>query len=88
MASYTAAQYVEQRRVTRLANAANARGVCVVCGQPQGVWPTGVRQITCGAVLCQRRWLNIRPVHKERGVLAGSDDGERDMGDLEMGVSL
>jgi hypothetical protein len=76
MGSYTAAQYAEQRRVSRLANEANALGVCVVCGQPQGVWPSGVRRITCGADWCYRRWLNFRPVRGQGSEKGDDDDGE------------
>ena len=62
MSSYTATQYAEQRRITQAGNRANATGLCVVCERrPLGVWPDGVRRITCGADECYRKWFRFRP---------------------------
>ena len=72
MSSYTAKQYDDQRRITLRIGRARADGLCVVCGlRPQGVWPTGVRRITCGADECYRKWLRVRP---ESPAEAGKED--------------
>ena len=55
--SYTAAQYRAQLKVTLAGNEANAAGTCVICGRPQGVWPSGARRITCGGEYCFMRWV-------------------------------
>ncbi len=55
--SYTSEQYRAQLRVTLAANAANATGTCVICGKPQGVWPSGVKRVTCGGEYCFLRWV-------------------------------
>lgn len=65
MASYTAAQYAAQRRVTARIARANAEGVCPICGQPQARWPNGQKRMTCGSERCYLRWL---PVRAERDV--------------------
>lgn len=78
---YTAAQYAAQERVMRIARAANAAGVCPICGQPQATWPDGVRRITCASQHCQERWLAIRPRQRPPAPQApqtdslASDDG-------------
>lgn len=62
MSSYTAAQYRDQQRVTRIGNRANATGLCAVCERrPLHVYPDGVIGITCGQDACYYRWLNFRP---------------------------
>lgn len=58
LASYTAQQYADQRRVRDLINKANRTGRCPQCGQPQGRWPDGAARVTCGAMRCYRAWLN------------------------------
>ena len=55
--TYTAKQYDAQLRVTLAANRANTAGVCVICGKPQAMWPSGVQRITCGSEYCFLRWV-------------------------------
>jgi hypothetical protein len=72
MSSYTAAQYREQLRITRIGNRANATGLCAVCERrPLKFYPDGVRGITCGADECYHKWLRFRP---EQPAMAGKDD--------------
>ena len=62
MSSYTAAQYTDQRRVTRIGNLANATGLCAVCEKrPMAFYPDGVRSMTCGDDACYHKWLRFRP---------------------------
>ena len=60
--AYTAAQYAAQNRVMSQIRLADLDGLCPICHvRPRGVWPDGVRRITCGAFDCYYRWLNVRP---------------------------
>jgi len=43
--------------------------------RPRGVWPDGVRRITCGAFDCYYRWLNVRPASEtHHSPIQNSDD--------------
>jgi hypothetical protein len=59
--AYTAAQYAAQERVMAQIRTAHVTGACPICGCPSGLWPDGVRHITCGRNDCLHRWLAIRP---------------------------
>lgn len=61
MASYTARQYDDQRRILAVIVAANTLRRCPCCQQPQGTWPDGTARITCGRDACYRKWLHVRP---------------------------
>jgi hypothetical protein len=59
--SYPARYYQMQDGVMRDVRWAGTTGLCPVCRvRPAGVWPTGVRRITCGADACFLRWLPVR----------------------------
>jgi len=65
--AYTAAQYAAQNRVMSQIRLADLDGLCPICHvRPRGVWPDGVRRITCGHPECFRRWLPVRSDHKEQ----------------------
>lgn len=65
--AYTAAQYAAQNRVMSQIRLADLDGLCPICHvRPRGVWPDGVRRITCGQPECFRRWLPVRSDHKEQ----------------------
>jgi hypothetical protein len=62
MASYTAKQYADQQRTTKLINWANSTGLCPHCKvRPRGVWADGVQMATCGRDECLHGWLRIHP---------------------------
>lgn len=58
--------YQEMRRIQNIIADANAHGRCPICRKPQGVWPDGVRRITCGSDACTRKWLPGRYIPEPR----------------------
>lgn len=62
--AYTAHQYRLQDDVMRQVRWAGTTGLCPVCRvRSSGVWPDGVRRITCGANKCFVAWLPVRGEH-------------------------
>lgn len=74
--AYTAKQYAAQDRVMAQVRSSNLSGRCPVCAlRPCGVWPDGVRRITCGNDACYTEWMRIHPAMHETAPAHAPDLG-------------
>lgn len=70
--AYPSKYYDMQRKVMFDVRFSHSTGRCPVCkSRPCGVWPDGVKRITCGSDECFMRWL---PVHYDGSALKGDVD--------------